>query len=59
MKGSWRKGQSVEEEGAWEVSHFCFADDMALLEDSSGKLHEVVSGFGRIYERRKLKMNVN
>ena len=38
---------------------FCFADDTALVTDSEDKLQKLVEEFGRVCERRKLKVNVN
>ena len=35
-----------------------FADDTALVADSEGKLCRLVSGFGRVCVRRKLRVNV-
>ena len=35
-----------------------FADDTALVADSEKKLRRLVSEFGRICERRKLRVNV-
>ena len=35
-----------------------FADDTALVADSEEKLCRLVSEFGRICERRKLRVNV-
>ena len=36
-----------------------FADDTVLVADSEDEIAEVVEEFGRVCERRKLKMNVN
>ena len=35
-----------------------FADDTALVANSEGKLCRLVSEFGRVCERRKLRVNV-
>ena len=35
-----------------------FADDTARVADSEEKLFRLVSEFGRVYERRKLRVNV-
>ena len=35
-----------------------FADDTALVADSEDKLCRLVSKFGRVCERRKLRVNV-
>lgn len=42
----------------WQVNHILFADDRALVDNSEAKLHQLVNEFGRIYRRRKLRMNV-
>ena len=51
--------QSVGDERAWEVSQLLFADDTALVADSSEKLQKLVTEFGKVCERRKLRVNVN
>ena len=38
-----------------EVNQLLFADDTALVANSEKKLCRLVSEFGRIYERRKLR----
>ena len=35
-----------------------FADDTALVEDSSEKLRRIIESFARVCTRRKLKVNV-
>ena len=40
--------------GRFEINQLLFADDTALVADSEEKLCRLVSGFGRVYERRKL-----
>ena len=44
--------------GLWEVNQLLFADDTALVADSEEKLKRLVSEFGRVCERRKLRVNV-
>ena len=40
--------------GRFETNQLLFADDTALVVDSSHNLHRLVSEFGRVCERRKL-----
>ena len=42
----------------FEVNQLIFADDTALAADSQEKLCRLVSEFGRVCERRKLRLNV-
>ena len=44
--------------GRFEINQLLFADDTALVADSEAKLCSLVSEFGRVWERRKLKVNV-
>ena len=44
--------------GRFEINQLLFADDTALVADSEEKLCRLVSEFGRICERRKLRVNV-
>ena len=44
--------------GRFEINQLLFADDTALVADSEEKLCRLVSVFGRVCERRKLKVNV-
>ena len=44
--------------GRFETNQQLFADDTALLVDSEEKLFRLVSEFGRVCERRKLRINV-
>ena len=44
--------------GRFEINQLLFADDTALLADSEEKLCRLVSEFGRVCVRRKLKVNV-
>ena len=43
--------------GRFEINQLLFADDTALVADSK-KLCRLVSQFGRVCERRKLRVNV-
>ena len=44
--------------GSFEINQLLFADDTALVADSEDKLCRQLSEFGRVCERRKLKVNV-
>ena len=44
--------------GRFEINQLLFTDDTALLVDSEEKLCRLLSGFGRICERKKLRVNV-
>ena len=44
--------------GRFEINQLLFTDDTALVADSKEKLCRMVSEFGRVCERRKLKVNV-
>ena len=44
--------------GSFEINQLLFADDTALVADSDEKLCRLVSEFGRVCERRKLRINV-
>ena len=44
--------------GRFEISQLLFADDTALVADSEEKLCRLVSEYGRVCERRKLRVNV-
>ena len=45
--------------GCWfEINQLLFADDTALTGDSEEKLCRLVSEFGRVREKRKLRVNV-
>ena len=43
--------------GRFEINQLLFADDTALVADLEDKLR-LVSEFGRVCERRKLRVNV-
>ena len=44
--------------GRFEINQLLFADDTALVAGSEEKLFRLVSEFGRVCERRKLRVNV-
>ena len=44
--------------GRFEINQLLFSDDTALVADPEDKLCRLVSEFGRLYERRKLRVNV-
>ena len=44
--------------GRFEINQLLYADDTALVADSQEKLCRLVSKFGRVCERRKLRANV-
>ena len=44
--------------GRFEINHLLFADDTALVSDSEEKMCSLVSEFGRVCERSKLRVNV-
>ena len=44
--------------GRFEINQLLFADDTALVADSEHKLCRLVTKFGRVCERRKLRVNV-
>ena len=41
-----------------ELNQLLFADDTVVVVDSERKLCQLVTGFGRVCERRKLRVNV-
>ena len=43
--------------GRFEIYQLLFADDRALVADSEEKLCRLVSEFGRVCERRKMRVN--
>ena len=47
-----------ENRGRLEINQLLFAEDTALVADSEDKLCRLVSEFGRVCERRKLRVNV-
>ena len=44
--------------GRFKINQLLFADDTALVTDSDLKLCRLVSEFGRVCERTKLRVNV-
>ena len=60
MLGCLRKGLELlsVNGGRFEINQLLFADDTALVADSEEKLCRFVSEFGRVCERRKLRVNV-
>ena len=44
--------------GRFEINQQLFSDDIALLAYSEDKLSGLVSAFGRVCKRRKLRMNL-
>ena len=44
--------------GRFEINQLLIADDAAVVADSEEKLGGLVSEFGRVCERRKLRVNV-
>ena len=44
--------------GRFEINQLLLADDTALVADSEEKLCRLMSEFGRVCERRKLRENV-
>ena len=44
--------------GRFEINQPLFADDRVLVADSEEKLGRLLSEFGRVCERRKLRVNV-
>ena len=45
--------------GRFEINQLLFADDTALVANSEEMLCRLVSEFGRVCERRKLRVNVD
>ena len=44
--------------GRFEINQLLFADDTAPVADSEQKLCRLVTEFGKVCERRKLRVNV-
>ena len=42
----------------WEMNQLLFADDTVVVADSEKKLRQLVTEFGKVCERRKLRVNV-
>ena len=51
------QGLVDERDSMWELNQLLFADDAVLVADSEEKLRRLVTEFGRVCERRKLKVN--
>ena len=45
-------------DNGWELNQLLFADDTLVVADSERKLCQLVTEFGRVCERRKLRVNV-
>ena len=45
--------------GRFDINQLLSADDTALVADSDKKLCRLVSKFGRVYKRKKLRVNVD
>ena len=58
MLGCLGKGGRFENVGRFEINKLIFADDKALVADSEEKLCRLAIEFGRVCERRKLRVNV-
>ena len=52
--GAW----GVLNGGSFEINELLFADDTAPVADSEEKLCRLISEFGRVCKRRKLRTNV-
>ena len=55
--GKWPELLSAKG-GRFEINQLLFEDDTALVADSEEKLCTLVSEFGRVCERRKLRVNI-
>ena len=49
---------TVEDGGEWVLSQLLFADDTALVAESAEQLQRLVTEFGKVCKRRKLRVNV-
>ena len=45
-------------DNAWQLNQLLFADDTVVVADSEEKLRQLVTEFGRVCKRRKLRVNV-
>ena len=43
----------------WEMNQLLFADDTVVVADSEKKLRQLVTEFGKVCEKRKLRVNVD
>ena len=59
MQVAWERARITEGE-CWkvEINQLLFADDSALVADEEEMLCRQESEFGRVFKRRKLKVNV-
>ena len=46
-------------DNGWELNHLLFADDTVVVADSERKLCQLVTEFGRVCERSKVRVNVS
>ena len=51
-------GLLVANDGRFEINQLLFVNDTALVADSEEQMCILVSEFGRVCERRKLRVNV-
>ena len=57
--GAWERAGIAEcNGGRLEINQLLFADDTSLVSDSEAKLCRLVNEFGRVCERRKLRVNI-
>ena len=58
--GSWERAGAIliANGGRFEINQLLFADVTALVADPEEKLCRLVSEFGRVCERKKLRVNV-
>ena len=47
-----------ENDNEWELNQLLYADDTVVVANSERKLCQLVTGFGRVCERRKFRVNV-
>ena len=53
-----KTGAAIANGGRFEIKQLLFADDAALVADLEEKLCRLGSEFGRVCEKRKLRVNV-
>ena len=53
------RGLKLVDENEWELNQLLFADDTMVVAVSERKLCPLVTEFGRVCERRKLRVNVD
>ena len=56
--GKWLELLSVND-GRFEINQLLFTDDTALVADSEQNLCRLMTKFGRVCERKKLRVNVD